>query len=183
MGEKGLEQEEEPDIVVDEKEVSIDQVNENLPDGVYIDEDGQKVVAGEEEYDLIELVTQIKSAAKKRGPATYALTIGGVTLGLLISGPFGGVAIATVAGLIGALYDKGYIDFDDGKIRLTIGDEAEYIDPEELKVDDPFEMHEDKWYEPDSDNSKFAVELPNGDKRYYKTREAAGNRLVEEYGS
>ena len=106
----------------------------------------------------------------------------GVTLGLLISGPFAGVAGATAAGLIGAMYDRGYLEFTDDGIRLTIGEEPEYVDPDEVEVTDPFEEYDDRWYKPDSDKYVRTVILPDGDKRYYKTTEGAANRLIKEYG-
>ena len=131
--------EEEPDVVVDEDEMSVNKVNEQLPEEVHVDDEDEKVVVGDEEYNIAELVTQLKSVAKKRGRATYGLTMSGVTLGLLISGPFAGVAGATAAGLIGAMYDRGYLEFTDDGIRLTIGEEPEYVDPDEVEVTDPFE--------------------------------------------
>lgn len=44
-----------------------------------------------------------------------------------------------------------------------------------------FERYSDKWYRPDSKKHDFAVEDLDGDRRYYKTRRGAKNRLVELY--
>ena len=173
----------EPDIVVEEEYSSVEQLNQRLPEGVYFDQENQYLVVHGEKYEIRKLVSKMKSRAKEKGPATYGLTIGGVTLGLLIAGPIGGAAMATVASIIGALYDKGYIEFTEEGLKLNIGEGSGYIQPdEEAKLDDPMEVHADKWYEPDSDTYVVAIELPDGDRRYYKTEEGAANRLIHEYG-
>ncbi|TKX68565.1 hypothetical protein [Halorubrum sp. SP9] len=175
--------EEEPDAVVDEAYTSVEQLNEKLPDGVWFDEDSKKLHVHGETYDINSLVNTVKSRAKERGPATFGLTVGGVTVALAIAGPVAGAAAATTGSIVGALYDKGYIEFVDGKIKFNMDDETEYIESgEEAKMDDPLEVHSDKWYEPDSDTYSFAIELANGEKRYYKTEEGAANRLIDEYG-
>lgn len=172
--------EEEPDVIVDEKYSSLAKVNERLPEGVFLD--GKELVVHGETYRVHELVNQAKNKAKGKGPATYALTMGGVTLGLLVSGPFAGAAAASGGAIIGALYDRGYLEFTEDGPRLNIGDDTECVDPGEAKMIDPLEVHEDKWYEPDSDNYDIAVKLSDGKRRYYKTEEGAANRLIEEYG-
>ena len=175
--------EEEPDAVVDESHTSIDQLNNRLPEGVWFDEDSKELHVHGETYDITNLVRTIKSNAKERGPATYGLTVGGVTIALAIAGPVAGAAAATAGSIIGALYDKGYIEFVDGRIKFNRGDKSEYIESgEEAKMDDPFEVHSNKWYEPDSDTYSFAIELADGERRYYKTEEGAANRLIDEYG-
>lgn len=44
-----------------------------------------------------------------------------------------------------------------------------------------FDRHPNKWYNPNSDENDYAVELPNGNKKYYKTRDGAAKRLRREY--
>ena len=175
--------EEEPDAVIDEAYTSVEQLNNKLPDGVWFDEDLGVLHVHDETYETAHLVNKVKSRAKGRGPATWGLTVGGVTLGLAIAGPIAGAAAATTGSIIGVLYDKGYIEFADGKIKLNRDGESEYIEPgEEARVADPLEVHSDKWYEPDSDTYVIAIELPDGEIRYYKTEEGAANRLIDEYG-
>lgn len=41
--------------------------------------------------------------------------------------------------------------------------------------------NEDLWYEPDG-KYNYAVNLPNGDIRYYKTADGAAGRIENEYG-
>lgn len=183
VGDNDIEPEEEADIVVDDDYTSVEKINNRLPKGVYYDEGDQQLVVHGELYDVRHLVDEIRSRAKDKGPATYLLTMGGLTLGLYVVGPFTGVAAASAAGIIGALYDRGYIEFRDGRLRLNTEDGGEVIDLEDAKVADPFEVHEDKWYEPDSDKYVITVELPDGDRRYYKTKDGAANRLIEEYGA
>jgi len=174
---------EEPDAVVDETYSSVEQLNEKLPEGVWIDENYEFIQVNGEKYELSILVDKVKSRAKERGPATFGLTMGGVTLGLAIAGPVVGAAGATAGSIIGVLYDKGYLEFTDDGLKLNRGEETEHIEPgEEARVDDPLEVHSDKWYEPDSDTYIMAIELSNGETRYYKTEEGAANRLIDEYG-
>ena len=45
------------------------------------------------------------------------------------------------------------------------------------------EQHNDKWYTPDSQEGyKYAVRMPDGDRKYYKTPKHAADRLRKEYG-
>jgi len=174
----------EPDVIVDEDYSSIEQLNQQLPEGVYYDENNWQLIVHGEEYDVRTVVDEMKTRAKERGPVTYGLTVGGVTLGILVAGPVGGAAAATFGSIVGALYDKGYIEFTEEGLGLNIGDETEYIESEEeAELTDPLEVHDDKWYEPDSETYHIAIELPNGDRRYYKTEEGAANRLLNEYGT
>jgi polyphosphate kinase len=46
-----------------------------------------------------------------------------------------------------------------------------------------FESHADRWYRPDSDIYDWAVRTEGGDRRYFKTRAGAANRLRAEYGA
>jgi hypothetical protein len=170
----------EPDVVVDEPS-SVEQLNNQLPKGVYFDQSSQTLVVYDEEYNVDSLLSNIKDRAEENGPATYGLTVGGVTLGLLLAGPFGGAAGATISSIIGALYDKNYIIFTEDGLELNMDGESKSIEPEEAELTDPLEVHNDKWYEPDSDTYQIAIELPNGDTRYYKTEEGAANRLISEY--
>lgn len=173
----------EADVVLDEGYTSIDQLNHHLPEGIHYDEDNQQLVVHGEEYNIRNVVSEMKTRAKERGPATYGLTIGGVTLGLLVSGPILGAAAATTGSIVGALYDKGYIEFSEEGLKFNIGDESEYVEPEEAaKLFDPLVVYDDKWYRPDSDTYRIAIELPEGERRYYKTEEGAANRLLDEYG-
>ena len=47
---------------------------------------------------------------------------------------------------------------------------------------DPFEIHAERWYVPDSDRYAYAVRTPDGERRYFKTREGAGRLLERLYG-
>lgn len=44
-----------------------------------------------------------------------------------------------------------------------------------------FDIHADRWYRPDSETYDWAVRTTNGERRYFKTREGARNRLQTEY--
>jgi len=175
--------EEKSDAVVEETYSSVDQLNQKLPEGVEFDESSGELHVHGETYKIKYLVNKVKSRAQEKGPATFGLTLGGVTLGLAIAGPLVGAGGAMLGSIIGVLYDKGHIEFVDGKIKLNRGGESEFIESgEEARVADPLEVHSDKWYEPDSDIHVMAVRLPNGQTRYYKTEEGAANRLIDEYG-
>lgn len=165
----------EPEIVEEDSE---EEINEMLPEGVHYDSSTGTLNIKGNEFDVDKKLTIIKSRAKDKGPATVALTMGGVTAGLLISGPFLGVGAATSAGLIGALYDKGYIEFtEEGRIELNIHDDSE------VEEFDPFEKYDSHWYEPESDEYEYAVRLPNEDLRYFKTQNGAAERIIKEYHS
>ena len=45
-----------------------------------------------------------------------------------------------------------------------------------------FDVYPDRWYHPDSVEHEWAVRTADGDRRYYKTREGALERLQREYG-
>jgi len=175
--------EDEPDAVVDTVYSSVEQLNRKLPDGVKIDEEAGELIVHGHTYEIKYLIDKVKSHAKGRGPATFGLTVGGVSLGLAIAGPVAGAAAATTGSIIGVLYDKGYIEFTEEGLKFNRGGRTEYIEPgEEARVDDPLEVHSDKWYKPDSDTYVIAIELPDGEVRYYKTEQGAANRLINEYG-
>lgn len=174
----------EPDVEVEEEYTSVDQLNQRLPEGVRFEPDSQRLLVHGEKYDVNNVVSKIKKSAKERGPATYALTVGGVTLGLPFAGPIGGAAGSTILSIIGALYDNGYIEFTQDGLRVNIGEGSEYIaTEEEAELNEPLEIHQDKRYEPDSDIYVIAIELPGGDRRYFKTEQGAANRLIHEHGS
>lgn len=44
-----------------------------------------------------------------------------------------------------------------------------------------FQKHSEHWYEPDSKQHEYAVRLPNGERKYYKTQDGAAKRLRSEY--
>ena len=44
-----------------------------------------------------------------------------------------------------------------------------------------FDAHADRWYRPDSDTYDWAVRTSDGDRRYFKTRSGAHERLLTEY--
>jgi len=46
-----------------------------------------------------------------------------------------------------------------------------------------FELHEDRWYVPNSNRAEYAVRKANGEIQYYKTKKGAAARLAEEYGA
>lgn len=52
---------------------------------------------------------------------------------------------------------------------------------EEDPEPDVFDRHPDAWYEPDSKQHVCAVYTQDGDRKYYKTREGAAQRLKAEY--
>lgn len=56
-----------------------------------------------------------------------------------------------------------------------MGGDAKSDDDEDVLAEYP-----EKWWEPDGD-SALAVRLPNGDSRYFKTREGGIDRLRREY--
>lgn len=51
------------------------------------------------------------------------------------------------------------------------------------ELNDPPEIHDNQWHEPDSGIYVLAIERPDGERRYYTTREGAANRLLHEYGT
>jgi polyphosphate kinase len=58
-------------------------------------------------------------------------------------------------------------------------------DPDETDdgADPVFAAHPDRWYRPESDRYDWAVRTSDGDRRYFRTREGAAERLRAEYGS
>ena len=46
-----------------------------------------------------------------------------------------------------------------------------------------FDANPDRWYRPDSDTYEWAVRTTDGDRRYFKTRSGARDRLKSEYGT
>jgi polyphosphate kinase len=58
-------------------------------------------------------------------------------------------------------------------------------DPEEVRPDDEtqsvFETRSEHWYRPDSEQYGWAVRTTDGERRYFKTREGARDRLRSEY--
>jgi len=46
-----------------------------------------------------------------------------------------------------------------------------------------FDANPDRWYRPDSDTYEWAVRTTEGDRRYFKTRSGARDRLKSEYGT
>jgi hypothetical protein len=174
---------EEPDVVLEDDIGPAEDLTNNLPDGVNYDPESEELIVYGQRYGVDDVVSQVKSRAKEKGPATFGLTVGGVTLGLLIGGPITGAAAATTGSIIGALYDREYIEFSEDGISINKGNNSEHIDPnEDTELRDPLEVHNDKWYEPESDIHVIAIELPDGERRYYKTETGAANRLIDEYG-
>jgi polyphosphate kinase len=59
-------------------------------------------------------------------------------------------------------------------------------DPEGMQTDGEtqsiFDAHSEHWYRPDSEQYGWAVRTTGGERRYFKTREGARNRLQSEYG-
>jgi polyphosphate kinase len=45
-----------------------------------------------------------------------------------------------------------------------------------------FRQYEAHWYRPDSETYDWAVRTPDGDRRYFKTRDGAAARLQRDYG-
>lgn len=52
---------------------------------------------------------------------------------------------------------------------------------EEEPEPDALDRNPDKWYRPDSKQHDYAVNLPDGDRKYYKTRDGAAKRIRREY--
>lgn len=46
---------------------------------------------------------------------------------------------------------------------------------------DIFERHPEAWYKPKSQQHDYAVYLSDGDRKYYKTKRGAADRLQQEY--
>jgi polyphosphate kinase len=56
-------------------------------------------------------------------------------------------------------------------------------EPEPAHDGDVFETYADRWYQPDSETYDWAVRTATGERRYFKTREGAADRLRAEYES
>jgi polyphosphate kinase len=70
---------------------------------------------------------------------------------------------------------------EEEKARANGGSHGDDDGGEHDDGDTPFETHADRWYHPDSDAYRWAVRTRDGDRRYFKTREGARDRLVSEY--
>jgi polyphosphate kinase len=49
------------------------------------------------------------------------------------------------------------------------------------KSPDPLDAHPNRWYVPDSDEYEYAVRTPDGERRYFKTKEGAAQLLTQLY--
>ncbi|WP_299235168.1 polyphosphate kinase 1 [Natronomonas sp.] len=79
----------------------------------------------------------------------------------------------------GVIVDDRFVD-GELLVESTRDDDAPGAD--EADADDPFEVHSERWYVPDSDRYAYAVRTPDGERRYFKTREGAGRLLERLYG-
>ena len=59
---------------------------------------------------------------------------------------------------------------------------ADAVERDAAEADDVFDAHAEHWYRPDSETYDWAVRTADGDRRYFKTREGARERLRSEYG-
>ncbi len=72
---------------------------------------------------------------------------------------------------------KEAVDGSEGSEAATDG-ERERSDGRGASV---FDAHADRWYRPDSETYDLAVRTSDGDRRYFKTRDGARERLRSEY--
>jgi len=120
---------------------------------------------GEPVRDVQEILMTAASAAVERGHGT----------GMVID-----TDLVETELLVEEIEENGTDSEPEGSngTALDDGEKRAGMDGGERSV---FDVHADRWYHPDSETYDWAVRTEGGERRYFKTRDGARNRLRTEY--